>query len=332
MEKETREIPEIVERILKSKNIFDDAASYLQKLNPPMVLLCARGSSAHAGVYIRQLIETLLGIPVYELAPSIVTAYERLPAVPGAVMLILSQSGGSPDLLAVAGAASDKKIPVIAIVNNTSSPLASAADLVIPMAAGPELAVAATKSVAATMIAGLQLIIAWTQDTKLLEETKHLQQRIEQSIQLDWSIWGKTLIGVRAAFVSSRGYGLSVAREIALKITETLRVPSIGESAAELMHGPRAAIGNSSSTLVLRLADKTAVSVDNFCDALKRCDIHFMSVGGTNGTLPWIGDGNNALDPLCWLPPAYLALEQTARECGLDPDHPPVLTKVTLTF
>jgi glutamine---fructose-6-phosphate transaminase (isomerizing) len=332
MEKETREIPEIVGRILDSRSILEDAASHLRRSQPPMILLCARGSSAHAGAYIRQLIETFLSIPVCELAPSIVTAYDCLPAVPGAAMIILSQSGASPDLLAVARAARARKMPVIGIVNDTSSPLANSTDLVIPMAAGPELAVAATKSVAATMISGLLLIISWAQSKVMLENSKQLPRRLEKAIQLDWSSWGKTLVGARAAFVATRGYGLGPAREIALKISETLRVPSIGESAAELMHGPRAAIDKTCSTIVLRVADNTANSVDTFCGALKSNNIYFCSVGGSDGTLPWIGDGNNVLDPLCWLPPAYLAIEQTARGCGLDPDRPRFLTKVTHTF
>jgi glucosamine--fructose-6-phosphate aminotransferase (isomerizing) len=132
--------------------------------------------------------------------------------------------------------------------------------------------------------------------------------------------------------VTGRGFGLGPVREIALKLAETMRLPALGYSAAELRHGPFAAIASTTPVLALRLDDETAGIVDELVEQLKRQRSAIFSAGGANGSLPWIGDDHPVCDAIAMLLPAYAAIEQAARRQGFDPDFPPNLSKVTETL
>jgi glucosamine--fructose-6-phosphate aminotransferase (isomerizing) len=121
-------------------------------------------------------------------------------------------------------------------------------------------------------------------------------------------------------------------REIALKLSETLRLPALGYSAAELRHGPRASVSNATPVLALRQADSVAGGIDDLVQDLRRTNIRVHTCGGPGGTLPWLSDGHPAIDPIVMLLPAYRAIEREARRRGLDPDSPAGLTEVTETL
>jgi glucosamine--fructose-6-phosphate aminotransferase (isomerizing) len=133
-------------------------------------------------------------------------------------------------------------------------------------------------------------------------------------------------------FVAARGLGLGSAREIALKLSEILRLPSIGLSAAELQHGPRAALSSRTPVVMMRLMDQTAATVDALAEELREQKIALHLCGGPHGSLPWLAEDDPATDPITMLVPAYRMIEQTARTCGFDPDRPPRLSKITETF
>src|SRR5262249_26879335 len=206
-----------------------------------------------------------------------------------------------------------------------------AAERVLPIGAGGELAVAATKTVALSMLAGAQLVAALTRDDDLTDGLRRLPARLAAALACDWSAWGHAAASAAASFVSGRGYGLGCVREIALKVSEILRVPTLGYSAAELRHGPRASITPATPVLVLRQHDGAA-AVDDLVRDLTETGETMFSAGGTAGTLPWIGDGHPVCDPIAMLVPAYRAIETAARRRGLDPDNPPHLSKVTHTL
>jgi glucosamine--fructose-6-phosphate aminotransferase (isomerizing) len=217
-------------------------------------------------------------------------------------------------------------------VNDDGSPAAAAADLVLPIGAGPEHAVFATKTVVLSMMAGIGLVAALTSDDDLGSGLRRLPGRFEQALACDWSSWGDRVARAPAAFVAARGYGFGAAREIALKLTEALRLPALGYSAAELRHGPRAAITPETPVLLLRQSDETAASVDALIADLRQAGETVFSAGGPAGTLPWIGDDHPICDAVTMLIPAYTAIEAAARSRGLDPDQPLYLTKVTETL
>ena len=333
MSAEIAEIPAAAERLLREKqSLIDQLAQRIEAASPRVIVMCGRGSSGHVGVYLRYLFETKLGLLVSAAAPSVVTAYKGRPDMRDVLFVVISQSGRSPDLIAATKAARALGALTLAIVNDADSPAAAEAELLLPIDAGPERAVAATKSVVASMIAGAQLVAALTQDDALATCLRKLPQRLAQAQNCDWCAWSDGVLGAPAAFVAARGYGFGCVREIALKLTETLRVPALGFSAAELRHGPRAAITSATPVLLLRQNDETGETVDGLLRDLRDAGETVFAAGGTQGTLPWIGDDHPICDPVVMLVPAYRAIEAAARRGGLDPDNPPHLSKVTRTL
>ncbi len=294
----------------------------------PFVVVCGRGSSGHVGTVLRYLIETRLGLAVSVAAPSVTSLFHSRMKLRGALFVVVSQSGGSPDLVAATASARAAGARTLAIVNVADSPVARAADVVLDIGAGPELSVAATKSVIGSMAAAAALVAAWAGDGALDAALQRLPARLAAAGGLDWSGLAADLLPAPAAFVTARGFGLGVAREIALKLAETLRLPALAYSAAELLHGPRASISAATPVLALRAADAAGPSVAALVTALRAAGVPVQDVGGS---LPWIGDDHAVTDPIAMLMPAYAAIEAMAAAKGYDADHPPFLRKVTST-
>ena len=332
MARETAEIPAAAERLLARTDMFAAIVKRIEQAKPRIIVFCGRGSSGHVGVYLRYLFEIRLGLVASAAAPSVVTAYQRPPDFRDALFVVVSQSGRSPDLINATQAARKFGALTLAIVNDENSPAAAASELVLPIGAGTEHAVAATKTVALSMIAGAQLVAALARDDDLNDGLQHLPLRLSSALACDWSAWAGSAAGAAATFVVGRGYGLGCVREIALKVAEILRVPALGYSAAELRHGLRASITSATPVLVLRQNDQTAAVIDDLVRDLKAAGERVFTAGGSTGTLPWIGDGHPMCDPVLMLVPAYRAIEAAARRRGFDPDNPPYLSKVTRTL
>jgi glucosamine--fructose-6-phosphate aminotransferase (isomerizing) len=332
MARETAEIPAATERLLARADLFAAIAGRIEQAKPRIVVFCGRGSSGHAGVYLRYLFEARLGLLASAAAPSVVTAYRRLPDMRGALFVVISQSGRSPDLVTATEVARKSGALTLAIVNDEHSPAAIASELVLPIGAGAEHAVAATKTVVLSMIAGARLVAALGRDDDLDDGLRDLTRRLSSALACDWSAWADSAAGAAVSFVVGRGYGLGCVREIALKVSEILRVPALGYSAAELRHGPRASVTAATPMLVLRQNDEAATAIDDLVRDLQGSGERLFVAGGAAQTLPWIGDGHPVFDPVVMLVPAYLAIEAAARKRGFDPDNPPHLSKVTRTL
>ncbi|WP_367272367.1 SIS domain-containing protein [Phreatobacter sp.] len=332
MAQEAAEIPSVAARLLLDARPIARAAAALVERAPRFAVICGRGSSGHVGTYLRYLIETRLRIVASFAAPSVVTSYDRQPNMANGLFVVISQSGQSPDLVAALRAAAADGAITIGIVNDVESPVAKAADIVIPVSAGEEKSVAATKSVVNSMLACACLIGQAAGDRDLLAATMRMPDRLAAALSLDWSAWGETLGRSRATFVTARGFGLGPAREIALKVAETIGAPALAYSAAELRHGPRASVTSDTPVLALRQADATAPTIDRLRADLAANGARVLLAGGPASELPWIGDDHPTCDPICMLVPAYRSIEREARSMGLDPDRPPFLNKVTRTF
>ena len=332
MAREIREIPLATERLLAEQDLVASVADRIRHADPRAVVISGRGSSANAGTLLRYLFEARAGLLVSTSAPSVVTTYGQSIDMRNAVFIVVSQSGRSPDLVAGARAARESGALTIAIVNDVTSPVAEACELTLPIGAGPERAVAATKSVVLSMVISGQLVAALTSDHALNEKLSQLPQRFSDAIACDWSAWSGSLAAARAAFVIGRGFGLGPAREIALKIAETMRLPTLGYSAAEVRHGPLAAASAETPLLVLRQNDGSSAMVDALIADLRARKLNVFSVGDPGATLPWIGNDDPICDAITMLLPAYATIEQAARDRGFDPDNPPNLTKITETL
>lgn len=332
MAREIAEIPAAAARLLARTEAIDAIVARVERAKPRMVVFCGRGSSGHVSVYLRYLVEARLGLLVSNAAPSVVTAYRRPPDMREALFVVVSQSGRSPDLVSATQAARRLGALTLAVVNDESSPAATESELVLPVGAGPEQSIAATKSVVLSMIAGAQLVAALARDDDLDAALRELPPRLARALGCDWLPWAASAAEAAAAFVTGRGYALGCVREIALKVAEVLRVPTLGYSAAELRHGPRASITPATPVLVLRQNDEAATAVDELVRDLNDGGETVFCAGGPAGTLPWIGDGHPICDPVLMLVPAYRAIEAAARRRGFDPDNPPHLSKVTRTL
>ena len=332
MAREIGQIPALAGQLVGRRREIAAIAGRIGAARPRFAILCGRGSSGHAGVYLHYLVETRLGMVAAHASPSVWSAYRCRPAMDCALFVVISQSGRSPDLVAATEAARAGGALTLAIVNDRASPAAAASELVLPIGAGDEQAVAATKTVVLSMIAGALVVAAAAADRALGAALDRLPGRLEAALCCDWSRWEESLVQAPAAFVAGRGHALGPVREIALKMAETLRLPALGYSAAELRHGPRAAITPATPVLVLRQDDAAAPGVDALVQALGESGETVFAAGGPAGTLPWPGDDHPACDPVAMLVPAYRAIERAARRRGLDPDRPPHLSKVTETL
>jgi glutamine---fructose-6-phosphate transaminase (isomerizing) len=332
MSREVREIPALAERLVAAPGRVADAARRIRSFNPRFVVICGRGSSSHVGIYLRYLLEVRAGLLVSFSAPSVLTAYHRAPDMHGVLFVVISQSGKSPDLIAATEQAHRSGALTIAIVNDAASPVAAVADLVIAIGAGPERSVAATKTVALSMLQCGLLVAHLAEDGPLSNALSRLPQRLDAALSCDWAAWGHCLRDARAAFVVARGYQLGSAKEIALKMIETLQLPALAYSAAEFRHGPIAAAADDTPVLALSSPEPASAIVDDIVKELNRRRQPAFAVGGSEANLPWLADADSASEAIARLLPPYIAIERAAQLRGLDPDKPPGLVKVTETY
>ena len=332
MAREIREIPTTAERLLAKRDSIITVAHRIRQADPRVGVISGRGSSGNAGTLLSYLFEARAGLLVSTSAPSVMTTYGQSIDMRNAVFIVISQSGRSPDLVMGAQSARKNGALTIAIVNDLTSPLALACELPLPMGAGLERSVAATKSVVLSMVTSVQLVASLTSDDELNEKIKRLPQRFSDALACDWSLWSRSLAAARAAFVVGRGFGLGPAREIGLKVTEAMRIPTLSYSAAEVMHGPLACASAEIPFLVLRQNDGSSAMVDALIAELRVRKLNVFSAGDPTGVLPWIGNDDPICDAITMLLPAYATIEQAARARGFDPDNPPNLSKITETM
>lgn len=333
MAREVAEIPRAAARLLEDgREAIAKVAAALDMGRVSHAVVSGRGSSGHAGTHLRYLIETRLGLSAAPAAPSVVTRYGASPRLGEALYILISQSGRSPDLVAAAEQATAAGAQTIAIVNDADSPAARACRHVIPIAAGPELAVAATKTVVNTLLAGLLLVGALAEDEALVAAAQSAPERLAQALALDWSPWAQRLSSAPAGFVIGRGLSLGPAREVALKAAEVLGVPVLAYSAAEVLHGPKAAIRHEHPILGLNAGGEVSDSIEDALATLGREGSPVFSGSGPQPSLPGLGPGEPALDAIALLVPAYRALEAEAVRLGRNVDSPPGLLKVTETL
>jgi glucosamine--fructose-6-phosphate aminotransferase (isomerizing) len=305
----------------------------LRQLSPRAVVTCARGSSDHAATFAKYLIETRLGVLTSSAAPSVTSVYDVTPDLAGTVFLAISQSGASPDLLATVRAAKNAGAMVVALVNAESSPLAQAADFTVPLCAGIERSVAATKSYIASLSAIIQLVGNWGRDTELLRSLAGAPPLLERAWKQDWSAAVTRLRFATDLYVIGRGMGLGIAQEAALKFKETCGLHAEAVSSAEVRHGPMALIRAGFPVLMFAQNDETHGGVEALATELatRRADVMFAGAEVPLAiTLPTEA-ADPVLEPMLIVQSFYRMVNALALARGRNPDQPPYLHKVTET-
>ena len=305
----------------------------LRRLKPRAVITCARGSSDHAATYAKYLIETRAGVLTASAAPSVSSIYGVSQDLSGCLFIALSQSGRSPDLLASVAAAKEAGATILALCNSPDAPLIGASDWVIPLRAGVEISVAATKSYLATLAALFRLVAAWTLDAALTSALDTLPALMDRSWALDWSAALPPLERAEHLYVVGRGLGLAAAQETALKFKETCGLHAEAFSSAELRHGPYALLGAGFPALLLAQPDATRPGIEALSLELARRGVPVMIAGAgnpgaivlpTTPALPQIA-------PILLVQSAYRLIATLAIRRGFDPDRPAHLLKITET-
>lgn len=335
MYKEAAASHEAVTRQLQEYGLAYDALRDSLAINPPsMVAVCGRGSSGHAAMYLRYLIETRLGILTTSLLPSTSSVYGGWPHVPHGLCVTISQSGQSADLLAVVEGMNRTKTRSIAIINDTSAPLADLSQFVIPIFAGDELSVAATKSFIGSLFASVQLVNSIKPGTIPAADLSMLPCLLKNAWELDWTQLTDCLVDANGLYVIGRGLGLAIAGEAALKFKETCGLHAEAYSAAEVRHGPMALFKKDFPVLIFRQRDESAASIDEIARLAVEHGCKVFVVGGnTKGATNLEAICASALlEPLLQIQSFYKAVNELALRRGLDPDCPPFLRKVTVTL
>lgn len=311
-----------------------DLVAQLKRRPPRVVVTCARGSSAHAATFGKHLIERYLGIPVAAAAPSVVTVYAEQLRLEGELFLAVSQSGRSDDLVEFARAAKQGGAVTAALVNATDSPLAAACDVVLPMEAGPELSVAATKTVVASMTALLRLAALWTGDAALARGVDRLPVRLARATELDWSEPLAALRETESLVAIGRGPTLSIAREASLKLKETSNIHAEAFSGAEFLHGPVSLVSHRYPILMFMPNDEASPGLERLAADLreKGAALHVAEPGPAGpGRLPALEPDCAEADAICLLQSFYGMAVRLAELRGVDVDRPRHLNKVTRT-
>jgi glucosamine--fructose-6-phosphate aminotransferase (isomerizing) len=298
------------------------------------VVTLARGSSDHAATFARYLIETRAGVLTSSASPSVGSIYDSTPDLAGTVVLAISQSGRSPDLLTTAKQAAAQGASLVAMINDGDSPLAAMADVVIPLCAGPEHSVAATKSFIASLAATVHLLAAWTEDPEIESALSQLPGKLAEAWQLDWSAALPELGAATSMFVIGRGHALGVVQEAALKLKETCAIQAEGLSAAEVRHGPMAVVGKDYPVLLFGQPDESLESVASLAGEFASRGARVVSAGvpGAPGTVLPVLPADPLVAPILQIASFYRLANALAVARGLDPDRPRHLTKITETL
>lgn len=307
----------------------------LAKAQPQLALTVARGSSDHAANYFAYLAMQRTGTPVVSLPMSLITLHHAPLAVRGQLAVALSQSGRSPDLVDTMAALSQAGARTVALVNQPDSPLAAACEWSLPLCAGAEKSVAATKSYIASLSAVARLVAHWQRDEALLAALETLPQALQEATRQDWSPAIEVLQSAERIMVVGRGLGFAVALEAALKFKETCAIQAEAFSGAEIKHGPMALIDDGYPLLIFAPRGPEQAGLIALADEMRGRGARVLlaapaDVASRDLSLAVAGD--EALDPLLAIQSFYLMAARLSEARGLNPDMPRHLNKVTCTL
>lgn len=339
MSGEIAEQPAVLRRLLdEGAPRIRETARRIAAKKPRFVLLSARGTSDHAALYAKYLIEVELGLPCGLTSMSTTTAYGATPHLEDVLVIAVSQSGGSPDLGASAAAAAEAGAITLAVTNNPDSPLAEIAQFHIDLLAGPEKALPATKTYTAELMA-LYLFVQGLRgdDGSAAAAVPELAAEVLERGEEVRHLAGRYRFAERMV-ITSRGYGYPTAKEAALKLMETSYIPALAYSGADLLHGPLAMVDNISPVIAIVTEGRGGQALQPVLDRLRGRGADLVVIGPASqvqtasagfalpaGRLP------EPLQPLLEILPLQKLAYEVAIARGQDPDAPRALSKVTET-
>ncbi|WP_420413921.1 SIS domain-containing protein [Roseibium sp.] len=334
MATEIAEIPAMIERQLtEGLEQYWQTGARWRTINLHGFVTCARGTSDHAATFFKYMMETATGRPVASIGPSVASIHDTKLKLDGFVSLAFSQSGGSPDLVALQKAAAKGGADTVAILNETQSPLGATSRTVLPVLAGPERAVAATKSFVGMLVASLCLVAGYTNDVDLKMSLGSLPDLTRLALESNWSHAVAPVARANSIYCLGRGTSLAVAAEAALKLKETCRIHAEAYSAAELLHGPIVIADRKLAVLSFDSGMAASASAHVAETRLVKNGASVFSVNGHHGNLPLnLPDGvTEPVLPILQAVAFYSFVETLSCLLGENPDAPEGLLKVTET-
>lgn len=334
METEAREAPAVAARLVAEASAqLKQLGERLRAQPPHYAVAVGRGSSDAAALLAKYLFEARLGLPTVSAAPSIRSIYGAQLKLQDALVLAVSQSGRSPDLVEFCRSAAGPNVLRVGMVNDESSPLAEIMDMSLSLAAGPERSVAATKSCIAAMTLVFGLAAHWRDDRDMIAAFERSPRALAQALEQDWSASRAFLDGDGPIYVVGRGPGLAVAAEAALKLKETNGLHAESVSAAEIRHGPLSLAGPDLRIIMFAQNDAAFDGLRKLAADLEQrgCPVLFISSQSSSSRTNVDPDAEPVLELLAMLLRFYLFANDGAIRRGRSPDSPPMLTKITET-
>lgn len=336
MRREILEIPQVVARLVTDgAPEIAAVAQAVRAADPRFVVTVARGSSDHVCTFLKYAVELELGLPVASIGPSIASIYGADLKLDGALCLAVSQSGQSPDIVAMARAAGAGGALSAALTNDPGAPLARASAHTIDIHAGPERSVAATKTFVTSAVSGLLLLAYWAGNERLLSALRALPAHLDQAARLDWPDLRQAIGQRRSLFTLGRGPSWAMSNEAALKFKETCQIHAESYSAAEVLHGPVSIVEEGFPVLCFAtgdVAESAVVTVAN--DLAAKGASVFVTSDLPSGAvrLPHIRTEHPLTDAIALMVSFYTMVERVAADRGINPDTPRHLRKVTETL
>jgi glucosamine--fructose-6-phosphate aminotransferase (isomerizing) len=334
METETREAPAVAARLVReASGSLKQLGGQLRDLSPRYALAAGRGSSDAAAYLAKYLFEMRLGVPTVSAAPSVWSIYGRKLNLERALLLAISQSGRSPDLVDFCRNATGPDVLRVGLVNDEASPLAGVVDVCLPLLAGPETSVAATKSCIAAMTLALGLTAHWRNDPGMIAAFERSPDVLADALMQDWAGAEVFFDGEGPIYVIGRGPGLAIAAEAALKLKETNGLHAESVSAAEIRHGPFALAGPDLRIIVFAQRDEASDGLMQVATDLEQrgSRVLLISSDASRTRASVRPDAEPILELLAMLQRFYLLANTAALRRGRSPDKPPLLTKITET-
>jgi glucosamine--fructose-6-phosphate aminotransferase (isomerizing) len=313
---------------------YADLGRKLRSTNFNTALTVARGSSDHAASYCAYLIMARMGRVVASLPMSLVTLNKSPLVTKDTLTISISQSGQSPDVVEPIRYFRGGGATTIALVNDIDSPLAQAAEWAMPLRAGKEQSVAATKSFITSLVAGARLVAQWQNDPDLLAGLEALPAALAEATKADWSKAIDVLVDAQTCMVVGRGISFPVALEAALKFKETSALQAEAFSGAEIKHGPMALIEDGYPLLIFATRGPTQASLIELAEEMRGRGARVLlaapdDVPSRDLTLPIAATPD--LDPIVAIQAFYVMAAKLSEARGMDPDRPRHLSKVTKT-
>ena len=335
MAAEVAEQPAVFDSLVARRDDVAAVARLIAERRPRFALLAARGSSDHAALYAKYLIEVLLELPAGLVSPSTTTLYGARPDLTDVLYLSVSQSGGSPDLVAATSAARERGALTVAVTNTPSSPLSDAAGLSVDIKAGEELAVAATKTYSATLLSLYLLVDAIRGGSGAAVAGIGELAATALAVSVDEAI--ERFRAIDRVVTTGRGYSSATAAEAALKLAETSYLGARSYSGADLLHGPVAAVDDRTGVVAVTSKGRGGTAMRDVVETVRSRGASVLAVGSSAGDVPAdlrvvLPETAEEVAPILEiLPLQRLALALSLARGG-DPDKPRGLNKVTRTL